>query len=159
MISVKQEKRVIGGRQTTCTQFGAMRATGLAVRLMKIVGPSVAHLLSADVQSVEDLLKKQVDVGLVVAQLFHSLDEDTTLQLIRDLLSGVVVVHNGAIVELSSDDAINMVFTGKLKLMLESVKFAIQVNYGDFFGDASAQGGSQSASQDQTTSSSNLTTT
>lgn len=138
---IKQETQHIAGRETTSVQFTAMRATGLAVRLLKLVGPSIAHLVSADVKTVEDFMKKDVDLGLIVADLFNAADERTVSELVRDLLANTTVVHNGALVELSSEKAIDVVFSGELGALLSTVKFAIRLNYADFFAGASAKPG------------------
>jgi len=135
---IKNESRIIGGRQTTSSQFPAMTATGLSVRLIKLIGPSLAHILSADVQSMEELMKKNVDIGLIVADLLMALDEDKVLSLVRDLLKNTTVVHNGALVELGNDVTINMVYTGDLGSLMDTVRFAIQLNFANFINGVSA---------------------
>jgi len=135
---IKNESRIIGGRQTTSSQFPAMTATGLSVRLIKLIGPSLAHILSADVQSMEELMKKNVDIGLIVADLLMALDEDKVLSLVRDLLKNTTVVHNGALVELGNDVTINMVYTGDLGSLMDTVRFAIQLNFANFIKGVSA---------------------
>lgn len=132
---IRSETRTIGGRDTSSTQFPAMRAIPLIVRLGKVVGPALVQLLSGDVDDIETMLKKDVSViTSAITELLFSLQPDGVTKLLRDLLQNTTVTHEGVAIDLNSDTSINGVFSGAaLVYLVPTVKFVLELNFGDFF--------------------------
>lgn len=109
------------------TQLPAMRAYKLICRLAKLFGSSLDSLRGVGFKAdVKNLLP-------VLTELFNNLDEDEAEKLALKILAGTLVVGNGKAVGLTSADAIDGVFSGRLLMMLKVMAFALEVNYRDFF--------------------------
>lgn len=88
---------------------------------------------------------------------FGALRGEELLNAARKLLALTSVISGGQLYSLSSDEAINAVFSGDLAALLLVVGFVIEVNYASF-SDGPA-GGDASAGAGPTTSPSTSTTT
>lgn len=132
---IESETRIIGGRDTSTTQFPALTAAKLLISVGKVVGPALAQILS-DAEVMSSIMETNVSqLSSVVTEFFFSVDPDRTVILIQQLLRNTSVVVDGARLELNSEQNINTAFTGnRLRYLAETVKFVLEVNYRDFIG-------------------------
>lgn len=129
---MKTEEATYSGIKVSCTEFDAWRGSKLALRVLKVVGPTLAALSS--VKSVGDLQSMGSALLPKIAEALTSLDTDEAMNLMGDLLTGTEAwLESGKRVPLIGQIAINQVFSGKLKALFQTVFLAIQTNFADFF--------------------------
>jgi hypothetical protein len=122
------ETRILDGLEVTIQQLPPMRWLSMAAKLGRTIAPSLLHLENLSMQS--DL----GELGPALSAFFTELDPEKLQGYTRDLLASGTVKLDGNICQLNSDDAINLAFSGKPGALLQSLKFALDVN--DFFGAA-----------------------
>jgi hypothetical protein len=126
----KTETKKLGDFEFKTTQLPAMRAFALLTRLAKVVGPALGALSTLNPDTELDLAGS----GLFTA--LQTLDPKEAEHLILEVLVATEVVipdaTGGRAVPLSKQENINLVFTGKLKLLFQVLGFALSVNFRDF---------------------------
>ncbi len=142
---LKTESRVIDGVSVTCSQLPAMTAYRISARLGKMIGPALGALAEADFElpeveegaDPEDLDLKDIDFESLAPALEKLLDGVANdPELVVTLLSTVTVRTPEAAELICADEKmINMAFGGKLKVLFKTIKFALEVNFSDFFGE------------------------
>lgn len=140
---IKNETREICGMTVSVIQLPAMRAYKVFTRLGRILGPSLAHLGSLDLDpdgEIEDMDFEEL--APAIGSLLTGLADDT--DLVKALLESTTVTPAGGAPILLSDVAqIDAAFTGEFKAMLLTIKFTIGVNFSDFLGDLLAKAASK----------------
>ena len=132
---LKTDSRVIDDLDVKTTQLPALRSFTLFTKLGRIISPALEQ--AADLFSGKSLATMEVSaIAPALAALFEQLKPDETKDLVHDILENTVVVLDGKLYDLSSDDVINHVFTGRFRAMLSTMAFALEVNYSDFFSSA-----------------------
>ncbi len=126
-MGLKTETRTIGPFDVSVTQLSAMRAMALLPRLGKAIAPALEKL-----DMTTDLTKNALPV---LVGFLASVEPQEAQALVRDLNVGTTVTVDGKQRSLSSDAAIDGVFNGQVPMLLQVTLFAIEVNFGDFFGD------------------------
>lgn len=154
----RTETRDIGDLKVTIVEYPAMRNLSLVGRLMRICGPALiaaAGDLRADIKT----LAPAADI------LFRNLPPEELQWWARELLEQAWCVVSGKRVELKSEQAINLVFTGRMGLIFEAMAFSLEVNCSDFFSwllgkvqKIQQQAALARAAQDSSTSTSNSDT-
>jgi hypothetical protein len=151
---LKTERRVIGDLEITVTQLPPLRALALQCRLMKVLGPA----LSALEGSLESLIERDVSaLGPVISAVFSRLDGREAQDLAREILCSAAATMDNRIVTLDRAEAIDGVFAGRMKAFYGAIKFALEVNFADFFDSAPAA--SQESDGRTTTAASSLPST
>jgi len=129
----KQQTKTIedqeGSVLLTCTQHGAIPGMRLLARLGKLLGPAAADLKAIAGAGGTDALP-------ALTALLDRIDEDSVESLICQVLCNCQVVANKRPMTLDSQQAIDEVYSGRYLLLLRSMAFALQVNYGDFLRGA-----------------------
>ena len=79
------------------------------------------------------------DLAPAIGALFETLDDDKVDALLGEVLKHATIVMPDEaghlkVYDLSKGDEIDFAFTGKLPLMFAVVKYALEVNFGGFFG-------------------------
>ena len=139
-MGLKTETRIIGGVKVKTTQFSALRSFRLLSRLGKVLAPSLAKVAGVDFNSgVENMELSSFLPALT--DLLGNLDPDEGQKLIRDLLAGSTAEVDGKLFPLDTDEQITLAFGGDLPALLSAARFALEVNYGDFFGAVRAAEG------------------
>ena len=120
-------KRTINGKEYLFYQFGASQGLKVWVRLVKLVGNSVG-ILASDVINKGGL---KADVGTLkidkaIESLCLSLDEDDTLELVKEIFSQVM--YKGQ----RLDEVFDAHFQSDYMSIFEIIKIALEVNYKDF---------------------------
>lgn len=134
-MGLKTEQKIIGEGENAIeirtTQLPAMRAQALMARLVRLVSPGLSRIT----------MDTELDMNSIMpalAGLFGSLDEAEVASLTRAILASSAAVLDGKIVPLDRDDTINAAFAGKFTSMFGALRFALEVNYQDFFDGARA---------------------
>jgi len=140
-MSLRTESRQIDGLTVTSTQLPAMRSFRLMARLGKVISPALGHVdgisLSSDLST----------LGPALAALFASIDGDEAESLAREVLASTTVDVDGKRLELGRTEMVNLAFEGRIKAMLETLKFALEVNYGSFFDRPAGAAAAEQAEQ------------
>lgn len=136
-------KKTIGSNEYSVTPLPTTQAIRLKSRLLKLVGPTISQAMSAvDIKEGESILDANVDgsaLGSAVESLFTRLDEDTVLNLVKELIRPVQVVTADAagekvVLDFNKDTYFDTFFSGRLDEMYKVVFFVLEVNYKSFFG-------------------------
>lgn len=129
-MNLKSESKTLsdsqGDIEVTTTQFPAMKSFGLLAKLAKTVGPALGALMKLDPKTE---ISASVD-GLAAA--FSELDADTATRLVPEILAGTTVTLDGKMFDFTRKENIDLVFSGRLGLMFQTLGHALQVNYRDF---------------------------
>lgn len=131
---LEKVEKTIEENQYETTQFAAMKGMRLAVKLAKTFGGGIGAAAAGGVESVMDM-----DVAKVVQAIVSNLDEETTPQLIVELLS--TTSRND--VQLTKE-AIDKCYAANYGELFKALQFVLEVNYGGFIGalaQASSIGG------------------
>lgn len=118
----KSQTRTIEGFEITVQVLPATRSLPLLPRITRVVAAATA--MGFDLDS---------DISRVLVHV----DGAELLSLATELLASAQVKHEGRLRTLDRA-TIDLVFTGRIKALLAASWFAVQVNYADFFADASA---------------------
>lgn len=124
----------IDGLEVTTTQFGAIDAFALLSRLGKVAAPLVGSFSRG--ASLEALI--QTDLMPVMIALCEQLSPDVVRALCKEILDGTVVKYDGKMVSLNTREKIDAVFGSNLLQLMRTLKFALEVNYSNFFSDVKA---------------------
>lgn len=134
-MSMITKETSIDGMTVTVTQLPAMKALRLMGRLGKTLGPALAK--AAGAMQNGGLESNVAVLGDAVHVLFDRLSPDEMEQLTRELLETATVTctvpatgqpYNGPMMPV-----FNTVFQGRMPSLLKTLKFAFEVNYGNFF--------------------------
>lgn len=150
-----KQSRTIDGLVFTVQMLPAMRATLMVVRLGKLLGVPLLKSLSG-VQATKGASLKSLDVGQLaqgVDELFGRLSEAEVEDLFKVFFETALVKKDGKEFPLlaSFDNAL----MGKPFTAFKALKFALEVNFGDFFAAlpgllAAAGGDSNSVAESPT---------
>lgn len=139
-MAIKTLEKVIGGRNFRVSQLPVTRAIKLLRRLGHAIGPALAKAVGAS--KGKDLSIATLDVGSLsdaVALLFDRLSESELEYLVRELLSTAYLQDGDKWILLSkgpgaNDQPYDILLAGDLAGLMGVMAFAVEVNYGDFFG-------------------------
>jgi hypothetical protein len=129
-LDFKSQTRTIEGFEITVQVLPATRSLPLLPRITRVVAAATAMGFDLD----SDISKALLHV-----------DGAELLSLAAELLASAQVKHEGRLRTLDRA-TMDLVFTGRIKALLAASWFAVQVNYADFFADASATGPAAEAS-------------
>ena len=134
---MKTEDKVIstpgGDFKFSTTQLPAVRGFKLFGRLVKQIGPLFGAFTSlGDFNLGTDISGAMPAISAALA----SMDPDELLSLAKECLSSTTVhvpdATGGRVMPLSTDENINLVFSGRLRMMVEVLVFVVRVNFADF---------------------------
>lgn len=154
MPGLKTVTREIAGISIETTQLPPMKTYALLGRLAKIGAPGLSTFggLDGDVDNAAALI-------VPAAAMFARLEPPELQDLALDVLAGstALVKHDGKKkrVDLDTEDGINAAFAGNVMAMLGAMKFALEVNYDDFFDAARSWLNGLGASEETTENPSN----
>ena len=123
---IQTKKKNIEGLDVEVTQLPAMRALEVFARLGNMISPAIPHLSGLTLES---------DAIPLLGALLRHVDPPVLLSLSKDVLSNTRVLVDGKMIPLSDNDLINLAFNGRLKALVQTIRFALEVNFSDFFGD------------------------
>lgn len=132
-MAIETKTREIRGLQVHTTQLPVRKAYKLAPKIGMIIAPALGELpegldLESDVSA----------LGPAFSKLFSALDDAEQDNLMEALLQGTsVVVPNIGMLSLSTPEHIDTAFAGNLMALMQTLWFALEVNFADFFEGAS----------------------
>lgn len=123
---IATQERTIDGMKFTVTQLPAMKGLRTLNRIGRVLGPAFAKVAGASGSgNVTDMdLSK---LGDAVEALFERLTDDELEQLTRELLAQATC--DGKLLMPQFD----LILAGKVDVILQLLRFAFEVNYGNFF--------------------------
>ncbi len=129
---LKTESKVIDGIKFNVTQFPGRAGVKLAFRIFKEIGPAFASA-AAGIDFKGGKLGS-VDFLQVAAALEKiGIGPDAFCQLLLDILAGTRVEKDGSVSDITGE-FFDMEFGGNLGIPFRAAVFALEVNYGSFFG-------------------------
>lgn len=123
---LKTDTRTIDDLEVHSSQLPALRAFALFARMGKVLAPALGKMQGLSMQADVSAL------GPALSELFSRLDGAEAKELAKEILCATVVLVEGKRLTLSTDEAINMVFNGKLRTFIKTMAFALEVNFADF---------------------------
>jgi hypothetical protein len=123
--------RDIGGCTFAIQQLPGMRAAKLFHKLSSALAPAIGAAFGKGMDGEVD------NLGEAAKLLFDRLPASEFEAVIRELLETATIAREGMTMPLMPvfDD----VMAGKMKDLMGVLVFALEVNYGDFFGDIGAK--------------------
>lgn len=124
----------IDGIRYRCKPFGALKQIDMAPKVMALFGQSAGlagDALFGGYGAMADL----VQVGKAIDTFAQKIAEVGGSDFIADMLSQTHVLRSGEAQPMSAD-YINQAYGGRLTEVLKIFMFALEVNYGDFFGSS-----------------------
>lgn len=144
-----KNEKTIDGVTIMVTQLPAMKAMRFFREVVDTFGPALTSL-----GDLSDLDNTELSVFKpVIENLMANMSEDKLEDMTRVLLGDCLVLYEGKFLNLFGNAGIfDMVFQGKVFTVFKFLRYALEVNYGDFIeGFASSSPlaalGSQSESQ------------
>lgn len=136
----KPHEKEIDGVHYLMYEMNPFKSSALLTRLIKLLGKPVASMISGiDKKEGQSLLESNFDeklIGTAVEELSTRLNEKEVDKLMKDLLSKDLITYKTE--EMEEHKKILNVEShfGKFGLLhlFKVVKFALEVNFGDFFG-------------------------
>jgi hypothetical protein len=128
-MKLKTESVMLDGVLVETTQFAAMRAYGLMAKLAKVLGPAMGVLAEVNSET------RMEEMGPALGMALANVSPTDAQALLLDVLAGSVAEVDGRRFDLINQNAIDEVFTGRLKTMFKALGHALKVNYSDFFDD------------------------
>jgi tail assembly chaperone len=123
-MGLKSEARQIGDVLVTVTQHPARRGFRLLARLGRLIAPGLRAAGGAD--SV---------IGLLLSAI-ENLPDAEVEPLLLELFANARAEKDGKNFPLSQPNMIDVAFEGNVSGIVQSVRFAIEVNFGGFFLDS-----------------------
>jgi hypothetical protein len=132
---IRTETKNIDGRTIHVTTLGAIAASKLGVRLTKILGPGLFRMLSGAPGVAAKGLKADIDlstVGSGVEALLDRLGENDLEPIVRLLFETAKLEKDGQTMPFLA--VFDLEYAGDLAGLGKALVFALEVNYGNFFG-------------------------
>lgn len=146
-MGIARQERVIDGQTFSVTQLPAMRALKMLSRLVRTLGPAAARLMDGAASAggalgsgLGGLAQMNVAaLGQAVTVLTERLTEAELESITRELLETATV--DGRLLMPSFD----LTMQGRMGPVLQLLAFALEVNYGSFFGVLAASATAEAA--------------
>jgi hypothetical protein len=137
---MKTENRKIGEHNYTCRQMKAWTGLRVFTKLSRLLGSQITALISG-IEFDEDGQPKWTELAEraapLIAGVFRTLDENEINEIVADLFGdGCMMCDSLLGIEGRESDvmkAFDVHFSGRILHLLAVVKFALEVNFHDFF--------------------------
>jgi hypothetical protein len=138
VLESERKSKVIDGMEVHVTPFAVLAQCGLLARLVKIFAPALTSLGSLDLAKAMSL--PLTKLGPMLDAMMGEIVKAEPEKLIPEILSSTYVVtgkgKTAEKFELSDTDDLSRLFQGKLPSLLRTAKYALEVNFADFFPGA-----------------------
>lgn len=135
---LRQDTRVIDGVTYKLTQMQAMRALKLLPRLGSILGPVFSKFKEIDVKALKTQgLNADINpaiVGDAIIALTEKLTENELEAMVKDLLYSLI--RDDVPCDPGPTSPFQLLMAGQTLTIFKLLRFALELNYGDFFGVA-----------------------
>jgi hypothetical protein len=132
------KSKTIGGHNVSVTTHPALRANALKVRLIKLLGVSLANLLFKTIVkaqtgklSLKDLLAEDfsvIDLPSAVEALCDRIDPADYNNLVLEIMALTTIDST----DVSKEENFNEMFAGNFLFMYKVIGYVLEVNFGDF---------------------------
>ncbi len=157
-MGLETKDRTIGDTTYYVTQMPSSRARKLLVRLFKIIGPTIGALTEGSTAGKISEIKVKV-ICDVLASVAANMGDDDLEFFVREILTGGFVKYATASGQPTmSLEVAEIHFVGKTHDLLRLIGFALEVNFGGFFGEAGLGGVLRRSTPPASTSSSSPAT-
>ena len=112
------------------TQFLSSQGVELQAKIVRMIIP-VAGVALGSTNSNKSILDQDFDIGKITETLMLNFTEKKVLGLIMEIIS--LSRLDGK--ELGKKEIFDIEFAGDYMLLFNTVKFALEANFGDFFGE------------------------
>jgi hypothetical protein len=133
---IKTEEKKIDDLDVAVTQFPARFGFKMQARLLKVFGPVIGKMLSgADLNNVKQGLDTDIKLDMLadaIELLFKSMDEDSAMKLVMDLLQSTRIGGQEI-----NDVTFDNIFPGKYSTLFKVIGYVLEVNFGSFLGGSS----------------------
>ncbi len=124
------QTREIDGLTVSVSQLPPMRSLRMLNRLRKAIGPAMSKLLSGNTGKLGDMDISRLGDALEALNLPDQELEDIT----KELLATARIQVDGKNMNMMNGGQFDPSMNGQVGVILKAVGFAIEVNYGSFFG-------------------------
>lgn len=132
-MQAQTETREIDGLTVTSTPLPARRANRLLTRLGALIAP-LGDLIAGAQTGANSFADVDLQgLGAALGGALSQVQGDAADAMITQTLVATTVIVDGRRVDLSSGEAIDVVFQGRLGTMYKVLGFALEVNFRDFF--------------------------
>lgn len=138
-MGIKKHERIIDGFKITTVNFDGRSGIRYQVKLIKILGPGLAKVVFSFIKTsgIKDvkllnLLNTEFDLSVIgdgISNLLTTMDEDSTFELVMNLVSTTRVDGK----ELSNTAVFDNLFAGNYGLLYKILAFVLEVNFGNLF--------------------------
>lgn len=137
-MGIKKHETIIDGFKITTVNFDGRSGIRYQVKLIKILGPGVAKVVFSFIKTsgkdvkLLNLLNTEFDLSVVgdgISNLLSTMDEDSTFELVMNLVSTTRVDGK----ELSNTAVFDDLFAGNYGLLYKILAFVLEVNFGNLF--------------------------
>lgn len=129
---IQSTTKTFGDLAFTTSTFPARRAFKLLARLLKLAGPAIGGLKGVSLQTdLEDVLP-------AIGAALSDLDADGVSALALELLSMTQVNMAGTSVDFAREEAVDLVFSGRLRTYVDVLLWVVRWNFQDFLKGAVA---------------------
>ena len=131
---LKSETRTIGGMEFIVTQMPGRESMRMFARLSKLLGPAIAEAVGSG--NVEALLGKKVEsLGSAITTLLDDLDVVEFESITEAFAAHTTVKGDGQSKHAPLKDMFDLVFAGKMGVLMSWLGMSITVNYETFLAD------------------------
>lgn len=123
-----KNEHTIDGVTLIITQLPAMKSMKFFREVVETFGPTLTSL-----GNVTDLGSSELSVFKpVIESLMTNLSEEKLERMTKTLLGEALALHEGKYLSLSNTGVFDLVFQGKVFTIFKFLRYALEVNYGDF---------------------------
>ncbi len=129
-MGLRSERRTIGEHEYEVTQLPSSKGRRLLVRLFKVLGPAFGELTAGGAKNVDE-----VDSGALaraIQELALRITSDDLEDVVQELARTTRIRMGDKEPELAS--VMELHFAGRYDELIRWLAFALEVNYGSFFG-------------------------
>ena len=137
-MAIRTEKTTLQNRdgnpiEVETTTFAGSYGVELFSRVFLIVVPIALPLMSTNDK--KSLLDQNIDFGQISKTLVTKMNEKSIVSLVLELCKSTIVTTNQEVKDLSKRPVFDEFFSGEYKLLFEVLKFVLEANFSDFFGE------------------------
>lgn len=135
---IEKKEKQIDDLKVLVVQFGARRGLKLKIKLLKMFGAPLLQMINglglktSEINTeIKSIMEQDVDLGGLAEglnSLFSKVNEDQAEQLIMEILSSTFINDQ------ECTKVFDEVFSGDYLTMYKVIGFALEANFGSFFG-------------------------
>lgn len=108
--------------------FPATKGYRIKTKLIALVLPSMGGLSKKDKES-------EIDDLAFLAKIAEKIVDGTAEKLLKEIISGIDLFHNGIKYDLSNETEFDTIFSGDYMLLYDIILWCLKENFGSLFGE------------------------